>query len=51
MRLTRVPLQHVAEKDFPSSLGFMKGILKEAGLNVEVLHDDKFYFVLLKGTK
>jgi len=28
----------------------MKGILDEAGLSVEVLHDDKFYYVLLKGT-
>ncbi len=28
----------------------MSEILKEAGLNVDVLHDDKFYYVLLKGT-
>jgi hypothetical protein len=26
-------------------------ILNEAGLDVNVLHDDNFYYVLLKGTK
>lgn len=44
-------LQHVAEKDFPSSPAFMIEILNEAGLDVNVLHDDNFYYVLLKGTK
>ena len=43
--------EHVSEKDFPSSMASMRGAMEGAGLSVEVLHDDEFYFVLLKGTK
>lgn len=43
--------EHIAEKDFPSTVRFMSEAMQQAGLTVEVLFSDEFYVTLLKGTK
>ena len=43
--------EHVSEKDYPSTQAFMREIMVDGGLNVEVLADDGFYVCCLKGTK